>query len=62
MPECSVKVMDCDDEATHRVKLDGTFTNTLLDALERDCCEAHISWYRKHYAKKRGYQMEVESL
>lgn len=54
--------MDCDEEPTHRVHLDGTHDDTLIDSLERDTCEAHIAWYRREYVKQRGYEMEVEEL
>ena len=62
MPKCSVDVMDCDDEATHKIVFDGSHDDTLLDSLERVTCENHIAWYRRHYAKDRGYEMEVHEL
>lgn len=62
MPDCDVRVLDCENSATHNVNLDGGDRKLLMDTLEFLSCEDHISWYRRHYVKHRGYEMEVEPL
>ncbi len=63
MPECYVDVENCDNDATHKVELDGTHSQNLLDNPEtRYTCAEHIAWYRQQYVLGRGYQIVFTPL